>query len=73
MDRPWVKLPAGHDIGGEYLLFLDPNTWSGTNAAPKHSVFVNYPCGQSKAWRDVSQSSRQMLDQLLRAYHRSKI
>src|SRR5258705_2432837 len=23
MDRPWVKLPAGHDIGGEYLLFLD--------------------------------------------------
>jgi hypothetical protein len=24
MDRPWVPLPRGHDLGGEYLLFLNP-------------------------------------------------
>jgi hypothetical protein len=73
MDRPWVKLPAGHDIGGDYLLFLNPNRWSGTDAAPRNSVFVNYPCGQSKPWREVSQSSRRLLDHLSRGTHRPKI
>jgi len=72
MDRPWLKLPAGHDVGGEYLLFLNPNAWSGTNAAPKSSVFVNYPCGQSKAWREMSPWSRRLLDNLSNN-HRPKI
>ena len=64
MDRPWVNLPAGHDIGGEYLLFLIQNPLATAYAAAKNSVFVNYTCGQSKPWREVSKSSRQLLERL---------
>jgi hypothetical protein len=65
MDRPWVPLPRGHDIGGEYLLFLVPFADDGER--PKASVgatFVNYSCGQSKSWSEVSGSSRRLLEHL---------
>jgi hypothetical protein len=72
MDRPWVKLPAGHDIGGEYLLFLVPNTWSRAHRATRNSVFVNYSCGQSKPWTEVPTSARKLLDQLSKRNHRPR-
>lgn len=64
MDRAWVKLPQGHDIGGEYLLFLVPSIWSPSHRAARGTVFVNYPCGQSGPWPKVSKSARQLLDRL---------
>jgi hypothetical protein len=72
MDRPWVKLPKGHDIGGEYLLFLVPSTWPASHRSAKNSVFVNYSCGQSKSWREVPRSSRLLLEQLSRTNHRPR-
>jgi hypothetical protein len=61
MDRPW----AGPDIGGEYLLFLNP-------IAPhpelpreaRGAVFVNYACGQSRPWQEVDEADRQELERL---------
>ncbi len=39
MDQPWVPLPRGHDMGGEYFLFLDPFPWvKGEPKEAKHSV-----------------------------------
>lgn len=62
MDRPWHRLPGGHDVGGEYLLFLNPDQpYSGRPAAARNSVFVNYSCGQSRLWRDVPRSARREL------------
>ncbi|HVN02062.1 MAG TPA: hypothetical protein VMT68_17815 [Caulobacteraceae bacterium] len=62
MDRPWVGLPAGHDIGGEYLLFLDPiRSHRGRPIAAKGAVFVNYNCGQSRPWPAVPSSVRNEL------------
>jgi len=65
LDRPWVPLPKGHDIGGEYLLFLDPVTpFHGQPAATKGAFEINYNCGQSKRWSDVSKPSRRLLTKL---------
>ena len=65
MDRPWVPLPRGHDIGGEYLLFLDPiASYRGQPRAERGATFVNYNCGQSRPWREVSASSRRLLASL---------
>lgn len=64
MDRPWVALPKGHDIGGEYLLFLTP--W-GSEAPPgrvRGAVFVTYNCGQSRPWAEVSTADRRRLERL---------
>jgi hypothetical protein len=67
MDRPWVNLPPGHDIGGEYLLFLDPiPPYRGRPAAAKGSVFVNYNCGQSRAWSAVDHPALSLLAALAR-------
>ncbi len=65
MDRPWVKLPEGHDIGGEYLLFLTqfPHQQDAPRQA-KGAVFVNYPCGVSGRWIDLGSSARTMLNRL---------
>jgi hypothetical protein len=71
MDRPWVSLPAGHDVGGEYLLFLTPNPLAKAYAVAKNSVFVNYTCGQSRPWREVPKSSRQLLERLSK-HHRPR-
>jgi hypothetical protein len=67
MDRPWLKLPQGHDIGGEYLLFLIPfPVAKGEPAQTKGAVFVNYSCGLSGPWNEESPSARGMLDNLER-------
>ena len=65
MDKAWVHLPAGHDIGGEYLLFLNP--WPTRKDLPpqaRDSVFVNYSCGLSGPWAKVSSADRQRLSAL---------
>lgn len=65
MDRAWVRLPAGHDIGGEYLLFLNP--WPHRNDLPaqaKNAVFVNYSCGLSAQWAKVTLTDRERLADL---------
>lgn len=65
MDRPWAALPQGHDIGGEYLLFLNPvQSYSGQPRAQRGATFVNYSCGQSRPWSEVPASSRQLLASL---------
>lgn len=65
MDRPWVALPKGHDIGGEYLLFLNPLPhYRGRPAVSAGATFVNYSCGQSRPWSEVSGSSRRLLERL---------
>lgn len=65
MDRPWVPLPQGHDIGGEYLLFLNPiPAYSGQPRAERGAAFVNYSCGQSRPWSEVSAGSRRLLTSL---------
>jgi len=61
MDRPW----EGPDIGGEYLLFLRPTGGlSGLPEAARGGTIVNYNCGQSKPWADVSATGRGELARL---------
>lgn len=65
MDRPWVPLPRGYDIGGEYLLFLNPIVrHRGQPSAERGAVFVNYNCGQSRPWREVPGNARRLLRSL---------
>ena len=53
------------DIGGEYLLFLDPiPPYRGQGAAERGAAFVIYTCGQSRPWREASAASRRMLESL---------
>lgn len=67
MDRAWVPLPKGHDIGGEYLLFLNPiDSYLGRPEAAAGATFVNYSCGQSGVWSSVPRSSRRLLMRLAR-------
>lgn len=62
MDRPWRRLPGGHDVGGQYLLFLNPiPPFPGRPAAARSPVFVNYSCGQSRLWREVRPPARRRL------------
>jgi len=62
MDRAWVRLPAGHDIGGEYLLFLNPLAPDpGLPKISNGAVFVNYNCGVSGPWKNVPVASRRKL------------
>lgn len=50
------------DIGGEYLLFLTlPDPGGETIGAARHATGINYSCGQSKPWREVSLSERNNL------------
>ncbi len=65
MDRPLVPLPQGHDIGGEYLLFLNPiPPHRGQPSAERGAASVNYNCGQSRPWSEVSAASRRLLASL---------
>jgi hypothetical protein len=67
LDRAWVPLPAGHDVGTDYLLFLNPLApFRGQPVASKGAVFVNYSCGQSKRWSTVPASSKRLLLKLSR-------
>lgn len=51
-----------HDIGGEYLLFLDPiSSDEEVPAAARNATEVNYACGQSKAWDEVRSSDQRLL------------
>ena len=54
-----------HNIGGDYLLFLNSGEPSeGDPAAMRGTVSANYSCGQSKDWRDVSASDLEALKSL---------
>jgi hypothetical protein len=65
MDRPWVPLQQSHDVGGEYLLFLNPNkAYPGQPKAERGTVFVNYSCGQSREWSDVTGQEQRLLSSL---------
>lgn len=56
-----------HDVGGEYLLFLNPTTnLAGVPPAASGTVSVNYSCGVSGAWSGVTTASRNELRQLSR-------
>jgi hypothetical protein len=51
-----------HDIGGEYLLFLIlPDTGGENIRAARHATGINYSCGQSKPWHEVSARERNEL------------
>lgn len=51
-----------HDIGGEYLLFLNPRPASPHDpAAARGTVSVNYSCGVSGSWSSLSATSRREL------------
>lgn len=68
MDRPWQRLPRGHDIGGAYLLFLNPiKSTTGQPPEAEGAVFVNYNCGLSARWNAVGPRSRSMLARLERS------
>ncbi len=43
------------DPDGDYLLFLTPRPWPRTDPpAAKGALWVNYNCGQSKPWSQVT-------------------
>lgn len=53
------------DIGGEYLLFLDPApAWM--SAAARGAAIVHYSCGQSRSWDEVGPAAREELQRLRR-------
>jgi len=55
------------DLGGEYLLFLDPvSDQDKVPAAARNATEVNYACGQSKAWNEVSSAGQEHLADLSR-------
>lgn len=52
------------DIGGTYLVFLNPRPpYKGEPRAERGTVFVNYPCGQSKPWAEVTAAELRWLKQ----------
>lgn len=56
-----------HDLGGEYLLFLNPTTGSpAIPAAASGTVSVNYSCGVSGLWSSVTSGARADLLRLRR-------
>ena len=58
-------IPSEADVGSEYLLFFNPNPRSaGEPSIVKGTVWVNYPCGQSKRWSEVTQKDRAALTAL---------
>ena len=58
---------TAHDLGGEYLLFLDPIGNAHTvPALARTATEVNYSCGQSKVWDAVTSSERLELHSLSR-------
>lgn len=51
-----------HDVGGEYLLFLNPTpSFSYVPAGARGTVSVNYSCGVSGRWSSVSATSHREL------------
>jgi hypothetical protein len=57
------------DLGGIYLLFLDPLFHKESAPDPaRGATEVNYACGQSKAWDAVSLADRKRLAMLARPH-----
>ena len=56
-----------HDLGGEYLLFLNPTaSLPAIPAAASGTVSVNYSCGVSGPWSSVTSGARTELLRLRR-------
>lgn len=56
-----------HDVGGEYLLFLNPTTNTPQfPLAARGTVSVNYSCGASGLWSSVTAGARANLLRLRR-------
>lgn len=56
---------AKADIGGEYLLFLNPVSQDlEVPAVARSATVVNYSCGQSRAWTDVNNADREELAEM---------
>jgi|TARA_R110002051_G_scaffold139896_1_gene212626 hypothetical protein len=56
-----------HDLGGEYLLFLNPTASSPEiPAAASGTVSVNYSCGVSRLWNGVTSGAQTELLRLRR-------
>ena len=53
-----------HDVGGEYLLFLNTKFKQTLPAKAKGATEVNYACGQSRPWSDVSIGDETRLTEL---------
>ncbi|SER17853.1 hypothetical protein [Sphingobium sp. YR768] len=53
------------DVGGDYLLFLNP-AQAGSAGPPsvRSAPRINYSCGQSRHWREVSPSAQAALRHL---------
>jgi hypothetical protein len=53
------------DLDGDYLLFLTPSPWRPTYLqVAKGALWINYNCGQSKAWLQVTQKEKTQLQSL---------
>jgi hypothetical protein len=53
------------DVGRDYLLFLNPASLSTEDpSVARGAMWVNYECGQSKPWINVSASERKKLSAL---------
>lgn len=59
MDRQ-----QNHDVGAEYLLFLNPGLAADLPAKASGAMVVNYSCGRSGPWSDVPVRDRQTLERL---------
>lgn len=58
---------ATPDVGGDYLLFLNPTPPHLRRPhEPRGAAFVNYACGQSGRWDEVSAADRAALARLAR-------
>ena len=53
------------DLDGDYLLFLTRRPWPRSDPpAARGALWVNYNCGQSKAWSQVTQKENAQLREL---------
>lgn len=53
------------DLGGEYLLFLDPiSNQEKVPTVAQNATEVNYACGQSMAWNEVNNADKEHLTNL---------
>jgi hypothetical protein len=60
----YLEGPNG-ETGGDYLLFLTtPPSHSAYPPQAQRSTWVNYSCGQSKPWREVTAEQRHALTAL---------
>lgn len=55
----YLDSETGPDIGGEYLLFLNRGAQGSSGAADAFAI--NYSCGQSRRWDEVSPQDRARL------------